>query len=62
MFLLSLAQPASLSTDHVQRLRMHGAIPPLPHTSSWCGAQLSTGTTFILSYIVFELLNAKSVS
>jgi len=34
--------------DHLPRLRMHGAIPPLPHTSSWHGAWLSTGTTLPL--------------
>jgi len=27
---------------------MRGAIPPLPNTSSWRGAQLSTGTTLPL--------------
>jgi len=40
------APPSLLSsgyhlTSHlhiVQRLRMHGTISPLPHTSSWCGA------------------------
>jgi len=26
------------------RLRMHGAIPPLTHTSAWCGTWLHTGT------------------
>jgi hypothetical protein len=31
----------------VQRSRMHGAIPPLPNTSSW-RAYLSTGTTLPL--------------
>jgi len=33
-------------TTHIYiqpRLRMRGAIPPLPHTSSWCSALLSTG-------------------
>jgi hypothetical protein len=32
---------------------MHGAIPPLPNTSSWLGAQLrkSTGTTLLLPCI-----------
>jgi len=29
---------------------MRGAIPPLPHTSPWRGAFLSTGTTLPLSY------------
>jgi hypothetical protein len=29
----------------LQRTRMCSAIPPLPHTSSWRGVQLSTGTT-----------------
>jgi hypothetical protein len=28
--------------------RMRGAIPPLPNTPSWRGAQLSTGTTLPL--------------
>jgi hypothetical protein len=27
---------------------MHGATPPLPNTSSWRGAYLSTGTTLPL--------------
>jgi len=29
------------------RLRMHGAVPPLLHTSSWCGAYLSIRFIFI---------------
>jgi len=29
----------------VPRLKMGGAVPPFPHTSSWCGAWLSTGAT-----------------
>jgi hypothetical protein len=29
----------------VPKLRMRGAIPPLPHTPAWRGAWLSTGTT-----------------
>jgi len=34
-----------LTTDlHlVLRLRMHGALSPLPHMPSWHGAELSTG-------------------
>jgi hypothetical protein len=26
---------------------MRGTIPPLPNTSSWCGASFSTGTTLL---------------
>jgi hypothetical protein len=33
----------------VLRLRMPGIIPPLPSTSSWRGAYLSTGITLYLS-------------
>jgi hypothetical protein len=32
----------------VPRSRMRGATSPLPNTPSWCGAQLSTGTTLPL--------------
>jgi len=32
----------------VLRIRMCRAIPLLPHTSSWCGAYLSTGYIFML--------------
>jgi len=32
---------------------MRGAIPPLPNTSSWCGAYLSTGT---LPYVYLKKL------
>jgi hypothetical protein len=31
---------------------MCGAIIPLPHTSSWCGALLNTGTTLFLPLLV----------
>jgi len=30
---------------------MCGAKPPLPHTSSWHGVQLSTGYVFIAMYL-----------
>jgi hypothetical protein len=30
---------------------VHGAIPPLPHTSSWCGAELNT--KIILLYLLY---------
>jgi len=33
----------------VQRLRMRGAVPPLPYKSLWRGAHLSTGTTLSLT-------------
>jgi len=32
-----LGQRLSTNLYIVLRLRMHGAIPSLPHTSSWCG-------------------------
>jgi len=42
---------ADHSPSLVPRLQMvDGAIPPLSHTSSWCGTWLSTGTTLPLSY------------
>jgi len=34
----------------VPMLRMCGAIPPLPNTSSWPGTLLSTGVTLFLTY------------
>jgi hypothetical protein len=48
----------------VPRLTMRGAIPPLPHTSSWRGAELSTGymdfTFYNLSWLaVSESLYAS---
>jgi len=40
-------QSVKLTThlNAVPRLRIRGDIPPLPHTCSWHGALLSTGTT-----------------
>jgi hypothetical protein len=35
---------------------MRGAIPPLPNTSSWRGAQLGTGTTLPFFTFYTELL------
>jgi hypothetical protein len=35
----------------MSRLRMRGAIPPLPNTPSWRGTQLSIGTSPLPSYI-----------
>jgi len=35
---------------------MRGAILPLPHTSSWRGAQLNTGTTLPLLYLSVSLV------
>jgi hypothetical protein len=32
-------------SDLVPRLRIHGAISPLPNMSSWRGSKLNTGTT-----------------
>jgi hypothetical protein len=32
----------------VQRLRIRGAVPPLTHTTSWHGVQLSTQTNVTL--------------
>jgi len=34
----------------VPRLRMRGAITPLPHTSSWCGTWLNTESFLIYHY------------
>jgi len=36
----------------VLRLGLCGAIPPLPDTSSWCGALLSIVYIFMVWYIV----------
>jgi hypothetical protein len=41
------ARSLPLSSILVTRLRMRGAICPLPHTHSWRGALLSTGTMAI---------------
>lgn len=30
-------------------LKLHGAVPLLPHTPAWRGAELSTGTILLLS-------------
>jgi hypothetical protein len=41
---------------------MYGAIPPLPHTCSWHGTWLSTGTTFpsARDFSLSEWLNISS--
>jgi hypothetical protein len=36
----------------VPKLRIRGAIPPLPHTSSWSGAWLSTGSFLPSPYLL----------
>jgi hypothetical protein len=36
----------------VVRLKIHGAIPPGPHTASWHGVSLSTGHIFMAWYSV----------
>jgi hypothetical protein len=46
---------------------MCGAISPLSHTSSWCGAKLSTGTTLALFFNTIywkklQLYNEKQLS
>jgi hypothetical protein len=38
------------------RWRMHGTIPPLHHTSSWCAAQLSIGTVLVVPNTYFYAL------
>jgi hypothetical protein len=38
----------------VPRLKMHVAVPPLPHTSSWCSAYLSTGTTLLYRIFMYS--------
>jgi hypothetical protein len=35
-------------------LRMRGAVPPLPYTSSWCGTWLSTGANFTFTLILYS--------
>jgi hypothetical protein len=37
---------------YCRRQRMSGAIPPLPHTSSWCGAQLTHSDKFTFTFMV----------
>jgi hypothetical protein len=50
---LGVKRPRHISDHHlVPRLRMSGAIPPLPHTSSWRGAQLSRGTTLAFIWYI----------
>jgi hypothetical protein len=41
---------------------MSGAIPPLPNTSSWRGAYLSTGITLPLPFTLTLLLNTPWTS
>jgi hypothetical protein len=41
----------------VPRSRMRGAIPPLPYTSSWRGAKLSTGTTLPFTFTFITSLH-----
>jgi hypothetical protein len=48
-------RPCVLGANCAPRLRMHGAIPPLPHTSSWHGAYLSTGTSLPLPLCIRPL-------
>jgi len=36
----------------IPTLRMHGALPLLPHMSSWCGSYLSKGYVFMAWYLV----------
>jgi len=46
--------------DHfylVPRLRMHGAIHPLPHASSWCCALVRNGDIFMAWYLVKHRYN-----
>jgi hypothetical protein len=38
-----------------------GAIPPLPHTSSWRGAYLSTGTTLPLPILLHDFSSSRNV-
>jgi hypothetical protein len=45
------------------RLRIRGAIRPLLHTPSWCGALLSTETTLLFNYsdnILAQIFNDLS--
>jgi hypothetical protein len=43
-------------TTLVPRLRMCGAIPTLPNTSSWRAAYLSPGTTLIPNNIIIIII------
>jgi len=38
----------------VSRLKMHGAIPPLPDTSSWLGAYLGKGFCVIVNHFHYQ--------
>jgi hypothetical protein len=42
--------------------RMRGAIPPLPNTSSWRGAKLSTGTLYLHLYYILHPSGAHTAS
>jgi len=41
---------AAVHLHLVSKLRIRGAISPLPHTSSWCGAELSAVTASPSTY------------
>jgi hypothetical protein len=55
------AREADRSPHLAPRLRMNGAVPPLPHTSSWRGFQLSTGNVFIARHSVKPRENSTFV-
>jgi hypothetical protein len=44
----------AIQLDVVSKLRVHGAVPPLPHTSSWRDAELSMFACYTLGLFVFE--------
>jgi hypothetical protein len=52
----SLSPGVKRSVYLVPRLRMRGAIPLLPHTSSWRGVRLSTGIA-LLPFTLASLTN-----
>jgi len=45
----------------VPGLRMRGAIPPLPPTSSWRGAEWSTGMSQLLLCVMCQICAAREV-
>jgi hypothetical protein len=61
----SKAAEAWMPTTHfhlVSKLRMHGAIPPLIHTSSWRGSWINTGTSLPLPLLLEFAMNQKQLA
>jgi hypothetical protein len=50
-----------MEQSHSDSQTMHGAIPTLPHTSSWRGTELGTGTNLHLSLPVIRALVYQTI-